>query len=98
VTVIVRRVLALLLLGGLVGLVSLAYASPPDPLWQSGIYDDADLDDVVIGVVTLTAIPVPPLALLDCPRVAVESIRLAKPRPGRRVLLDSFESRAPPLR
>ena len=25
----------------------LAYASPPDPSWVRGIYDDADFDDVV---------------------------------------------------
>jgi len=93
-----RRLLALLLLAGMVGLVSLAYASPPDPLWEPGIYDDADLDDVVVEVVTLTAIPVPPLVLPGCPREAVEPVRLAKPRHARLVLLDSFESRAPPLR
>jgi hypothetical protein len=28
----------------------LAYASPPDPSWVSGIYDDADFDDVVVFV------------------------------------------------
>jgi hypothetical protein len=31
--------------------VALAYASPPDPSWISGIYDDRDYDDVV-GMVT----------------------------------------------
>jgi hypothetical protein len=31
--------------------VALAYASPPDPSWISGIYDDHDYDDV-IGMVT----------------------------------------------
>src|SRR5215467_10545675 len=31
--------------------VTLAYASPPDPSWISGIYDDCDYDDVV-GMVT----------------------------------------------
>jgi len=30
-----------------VSLVPLAYASPTDPLWISGIYDAADYDDVV---------------------------------------------------
>ena len=29
------------------GLVTLAYASPPDPSWIRGMYDDADGDDVV---------------------------------------------------
>jgi len=29
-------------------LTALAYASPPDPSWIPGIYDDADYDDVVL--------------------------------------------------
>src|SRR5690348_1492846 len=29
------------------GLPLLAYASPPDPSWGHGLYDDADFDDVV---------------------------------------------------
>lgn len=28
-------------------LSALAFASPPDPTWIAGIYDDADYDDVV---------------------------------------------------
>ncbi len=43
-----RVALALLLLLGLSGLTPLAYASPPDPSWVRGIYDDADYDDVVV--------------------------------------------------
>jgi len=27
--------------------VALAYASPPDPSWITGIYDDSDFDDVI---------------------------------------------------
>jgi len=97
-SVIARRSLALLLLAGMVVLVSLAYASPPDPLWQPGIYDDADFDDVVIELVTLTAIPVPPLVLPDAVWGTPESVHLARPQSRRLVLLDSFESRAPPYR
>jgi len=29
------------------GLSVIAYASPPDPSWVRGVYDDADFDDVV---------------------------------------------------
>jgi hypothetical protein len=32
----------------LTALPSLAYASPPDPSWIPGLYDDADYDDVVM--------------------------------------------------
>jgi len=35
----------------LAALPALAYASPPDPSWIPGLYDDADYDDVV-GLVT----------------------------------------------
>lgn len=39
--------IALVLVLPVGGLKSLAYASPPDPSWVHGIYDDADYDDVV---------------------------------------------------
>ena len=29
----------------------LAYASPPDPSWVRGLYDDADFDDVVCLII-----------------------------------------------
>ncbi len=32
----------------LLTLTPVAYASPPDPSWISGLYDNADYDDVVI--------------------------------------------------
>ena len=43
----VRSLFVLLLLACHVALTPLAHASPPDPTWISGIYDDADYDDVV---------------------------------------------------
>jgi hypothetical protein len=39
------RTLALLLLSCLISVTPLAYASPPDPTWTVGLYDDADGDD-----------------------------------------------------
>jgi hypothetical protein len=41
------RVVAECVAAILVASVSLAYASPPDPSWIPGIYDDHDSDDVV---------------------------------------------------
>ena len=38
------------LLPALVLLTPLAYASPPDPVWISGFFDDGDHDDVVVLV------------------------------------------------
>lgn len=48
------RFLAFAVVGLLVSLRALAYASPPDQSWIGGLYDDADYDDVVI-LVTSTA-------------------------------------------
>jgi len=51
-----RRVsLVVLLLGALLSLPPLAHASPPDPTWIPGFYDDNDYDDVILlitGAVT----------------------------------------------
>jgi hypothetical protein len=67
-----RVVIALLLMLGIGGLTPLAYASPPDPSWIRGIYDDADYDDVVVLITSAAAaialvlvvdlLPRPPLA------------------------------------
>jgi hypothetical protein len=42
----------------LLTLVAFAHASPPDQTWQPGIYDDADFDDVIDFIVSLSAAPV----------------------------------------
>jgi hypothetical protein len=50
-------------------LPALAHASPPDPSWIPGIYDDADLDDAVVTLVVTTS-----------NRVAVTSFDFVEPR------------------
>jgi hypothetical protein len=49
-----RGVHARALVFALGALIPLAYASPPDPTWIAGIYDDADHDDVVTLIVGYT--------------------------------------------
>ena len=49
-----RDALALLVLAAGLALPALAHASPPDPSWIPGVYDDADFDDVVTQVVSGT--------------------------------------------
>jgi hypothetical protein len=77
------RALRRLLIGTTVLVVatlsSLAYASPPDPTWIPGVYDDADFDDVIWLVVmqkglvdseevtSLHFLPPPALVLLATP-------------------------------
>jgi hypothetical protein len=60
-----RRCLVLVLLACSGTLPFLAHASPPDPIWTPGIYDDADYDDV-IGLLTDTA------AVCELPLVTAE--------------------------
>lgn len=43
-----RGLLLLILLATMVPLAPMAYASPPDPVWVKGFFDDADFDDVVV--------------------------------------------------
>lgn len=54
-----RLLVALILLLPIAGLTSLAYASPPDPSWIRGIYDDADYDDVVLLITSATGTAAP---------------------------------------
>jgi len=50
------RVWVLALLALLITLLPFADASPPDPLWLAGIFDDADLDEVVGAVVSASGV------------------------------------------
>jgi len=43
-----------------VAVTTLALASPPDPVWIGGLWDDADYDDVVILAICSLAIVGPP--------------------------------------
>jgi hypothetical protein len=91
-----RGWLVLLLVLGFTGLRAMAEASPPDPLWLPGVYDDADHDDVVLAVLSLDGFRDDAPATLGPPArlvVVMDSLRLIAPRPVPR----SFqESRAPP--
>ncbi len=69
-TVRVRRTIALMLLAATAALAALAYASPPDPVWLAGIFDDDDSDAVVDFIVSATAL-VEPLAFHSAPATPV---------------------------
>ena len=92
-----RIALALLLLLGLSGLTPLAYASPPDPSWIRGIYDDADYDDVVVLITSAAAVTAPVLVVeirLLPPLVGPPPQRTDGPVPTRP--FSPLQSRAPP--
>ena len=88
---------ALFLLLVCVGLTALAYASPPDPAWIRGIYDDADFDDVVV-LITSTAATIASVFLVDVrpgSLVAGAVVPLAE-HPVCSLSCSSLQSRAPP--
>ena len=63
----VRRFVLVTLVGFVVlvlgALPGLAYATPPDPTWLPGLWDDGDYDDVVVLVTSGTVSLTPALAL-----------------------------------
>jgi hypothetical protein len=92
------RALVLLLVVCLASLTPLAYASPPDPTWMDGFFDDLDFDDVVVSISwaawAVEADALPSLA------PAPVSVHLVQPgtQPVRSTkLLPAFLGRAPPL-
>ena len=94
----VRLLVGALIATGPAVLVTLAYASPPDATWVSGIYDGADFDDVVALLLSASGAtgsgpvahvrPTPPAA--DHPPAPA---RPATPL----LLLSRLHPRAPPL-
>jgi len=45
-----RRSVLLLVVGAVLSLGVLAYVSPPDPDWISGLWDNGDYDDIILLV------------------------------------------------
>ncbi|HTY78784.1 MAG TPA: hypothetical protein VMI34_13260 [Candidatus Bathyarchaeia archaeon] len=84
----------LLLVGSLAGL---AYASPPDPSWVPGVYDDADFDDVV-GLVELGAGLVVSTDLTDRLRLPLPTVVAALPpeQAPASPSADALQARPPP--
>jgi hypothetical protein len=66
-----RLSLVLPLAISLLSLNTLAYGSPPDPVWIPGIYDDADYDDVVVMLTDLSKGMEPPAPFVQIRLCAV---------------------------
>lgn len=92
------RMLGPLLLAALVSLVPLAYSSPPDPDWIAGIYDGADLDEIVDAVVSMAGAVEHTYPLLRKPLVLpAGTVWLAEASLLTTVATAGFPIRAPPL-
>jgi hypothetical protein len=88
-----------LLVGLTVVLTPIAWASPVDPSWISGMYDDADFDDVVTYLTSLGTAPIPALTVRELlPVLAfVPAESAPDERLGVSTPLSSHAPRAPPL-
>ena len=91
-----RRLVALLVLLAIATLTPLALASPPDPTWVAGFWDDGDHDDVVL-LVCATAAAVPPAPPApDSRRVLVGTVPSADPDAPPFRTAAAVATRAPP--
>jgi hypothetical protein len=88
-----------LLVGLTVMLTPIAWASPVDPSWISGMYDDADFDDVVTYLTSLGTAPIPSLPVRELLPVLtfVPAESAPDERLGVSTPLSSHSPRAPPL-
>jgi len=89
--------LAVLLLGVLLTLPPIAHATPTDPVWIPGLYDDNDYDDVVLFLTgAVSAVdsgvvdPVGPVV------VCLGLITPSRPQSVSSRPLESLSTRAPP--
>src|SRR6266403_2431406 len=92
-----RRRLTLLVVGAIALLAPLAHASPPDPAWIAGFWDNADYDDVVLLVTSAvgTADSRPPYVTVSAP-VVIASVSSPDESPVSGRPLSSWNTRAPP--
>ena len=92
------RALVLLLLVCLASLTPLAYASPPDPTWLDGFFDDLDFDDVVVSISWAAwAVDADPLPSLTPVPVSVHLVPPGEQPVRSTTVLPAFLGRAPPL-
>jgi hypothetical protein len=92
-----RRLVLFLLSVALLALTPLAYASPPDPSWIQGVYDDGDFDDVVVLLTSAVGVVDPwPLCNVGSIAPAVAPLRGTYQESAASCTLSANRSRAPP--
>ena len=92
-----RAVLALLVIGIVVGITPAAYADPPDPLWIGGFWDDDDFDNTVVIIANACAIHALAPAHVGPVLVPGASLTLGDPVQPPSLLRRTLCCRAPPL-
>lgn len=73
-----------------------AYASPPDPTWITGLYDNADYDDVVVLIAEHIGVIEPGVSAGLSGAPAIGRRQPATTDVSTRVQLSSGPGRAPP--
>ena len=93
-----RAPLVMLVCFAIVLLAALAYASPIDPSFPGGLYDNGDFDDVIdfIGS-TAGLVEAVPLPTLDGIRIVIGTVVDAAVRRPPAAPRSTSDSRAPPL-
>lgn len=90
------RLLAVLTLALWVWVLPLAHAMPVDADGPSGLFDNGDLDDLILSFTSPTAAVTPMLAVLaPCSR-AIDTVVMPSTSSRRSVVRSSGEIRAPP--
>ena len=93
-----RRSVALLIVGALISLAALAHASPPDPDWLGGLWDNADYDDIILLVTSGAGVADSHSIVDEARPIVVASPLVARPDGNRLPARPLFASstRAPP--
>jgi hypothetical protein len=90
--------LAALLVSAVAALAPLAYATPPDPAWIAGFWDDGDHDDVITRVTSDVGATEPYMASDGRPgHGVVDAPPRTDERPTRSRARSSSRPRAPPI-
>ena len=78
-----------------VAVAGLASASPPDPTWIPGYWDDADYDDAILALLAIEGLAVEPV---DTPASAevVQPLPVAPRPPTPSPAIETGHSRSPP--
>jgi hypothetical protein len=92
------RLLIVLGLALRVWILPIAHAMPIDADGPSGLSDNADFDDLIIGLTSpAAAVAPPPVVIAPASGNAIGAVVLPERSPTRSVVRFSVETRAPPL-
>ncbi len=91
------RVLCLLLIASILPLAPLAYASPIDPSFPAGFYDNGDFDDVIDLITSSVAAKADAIPVARPTKVVIRTLHEAELPQVPAIVLAPQQSRAPPL-